>query len=348
MKLIRAVAMLLLMVFFINISTAQRFRAPVFDALDSINAIAYGSAINIKGNSESLLMDLIFPQGDTMKKRPLVIFIHGGGFQNNSRKGSYSAMVCQGFAKRGYVTATIDYRLGIENQKSNDDYANALYRAQQDGRAAIRFLKKHAAQYGIDTNQVFLTGSSAGSKTAMAIAYMDEAELPAGINTEKWGPLEGAGDREGFSSKVHGVLNAWGAMIDFNWIKKGDAPLFNTSGTMDKTVAFDSSFGYHGFKYGGYILYQHCLALGIPTAWRPFYGAGHTLDNDKIKQDSCFQSMVEWLYPLLAINPSKITKLAIDNNIQFQRDENLWRSRSIGLLHRRAAHWRGVGNLLSF
>ena len=348
MKLIRPVVMLLLMVLFINISTAQRFKAPVFETVDSINAIAYGSAMNIKGNPETLLMDLIFPQGDTMKKRPLVVFIHGGGFQNNSRKGSYSAMVCQGFAKRGYVTATIDYRLGIENQKSNDDYANALYRAQQDGRAAIRFLKKHAAQYGIDTNQVYLTGSSAGSKTAMAIAYMDEAELPAGINKAKWGPLEGAGDSEGFSSKVHGVMNAWGAMIDFNWIKKGDAPLFNTSGTMDKTVAFDSSFGYHGFKYGGYILYQHCLALGIPTAWRAFYGAGHTLDNDKTKQDSCFQSMVEWLYPLLAINPSKITKLAIENNFQNLQDENLWRSRSISLLHRRAAHWRGIGNLLSF
>ncbi len=339
MKLIRPVAMLVLMVLFMNITAAQRFKAPVFETVDSINAITYGSAVNIKGSSESLLMDLIFPQGDTMKKRPLVIFIHGGGFQNNSRKGSYSAMVCQGFAKRGYVTATIDYRLGIENQKTEADYANALYRAQQDGRAAIRFLKKHATQYGIDTNQVFLTGSSAGSKTAMAIAYMDEAEVPAGINTGKWGPLEGTGGSEGYSSKVHGVLNAWGAMIDFNWIKKGDAPLFNTSGTMDKTVAFDSSFGYHGFKYGGYILYQHCLSLGIPTAWRPFYGAGHTLDNNKIKQDSCFQSMVEWLYPLLAINHPKITKLAIVNNIQFHRDENLWRSRSVSLLHRRSTHW---------
>ena len=79
-------------------------------------------------------------------------------------------MVCQGFAKRGFVTATIDYRLGIENQKTEVDYANALYRAQQDGRAAIRFLKKHATQYCIDTNKVFLTGSSSGSKTAMAIA----------------------------------------------------------------------------------------------------------------------------------------------------------------------------------
>ena len=339
MKLTRPVVITLLMVLFINICTAQRFKSVIFNTLDSITAIEYGRAVNIKGSSESLLMDLIFPQGDTMKKRPLVIFIHGGGFQNNSRKGSYSAMVCQGFAKRGYVTATIDYRLGIENQKTEADYANALYRAQQDGRAAIRFLKKHATQYGIDTNQVFLTGSSAGSKTAMAIAYMDEAEVPAGINTEKWGPLEGTGGSEGYSSKVHGVLNAWGAMIDFNWIKKGDAPLFNTSGTMDKTVAFDSSFGYHGFKYGGYILYQHCLSLGIPTAWRPFYGAGHTLDNNKIKQDSCFQSMVEWLYPLLAINQPKITKLAIVNNIQFHRDENLWRSRSVSLLHRRSTHW---------
>ncbi len=339
MKLTRPVVITLLMVLFINICTAQRFKSVIFNTLDSITAIEYGRAVNIKGSSESLLMDLIFPQGDTMKKRPLVVFIHGGGFQNNSRKGSYSAMVCQGFAKRGYATATIDYRLGIENQKTEADYANALYRAQQDGRAAIRFLKKHATQYGIDTNQVFLTGSSAGSKTAMAIAYMDEAEVPAGINTEKWGPLEGTGGSEGYSSKVHGVLNAWGAMIDYNWIKKGDAPLFNTSGTMDKTVAFDSSFGYHGFKYGGYILYQHCLSLGIPTAWRPFYGAGHTLDNNKIKQDSCFQSMVEWLYPLLAINQSKITKLAIVNNIQFHRDENLWRSRSVSLLHRRSTHW---------
>jgi hypothetical protein len=338
MKLIRPVAMVLLMLLFMNISTAQRFKAAVFQTVDSINAIAYGSAMNIKGSAETLLMDLIFPQGDTMKKRPLVVFIHGGGFQSNSRKGSYSAMVCQGFAKRGFVTATIDYRLGIENQKTEADYANALYRAQQDGRAAIRYLKKHAAQYGIDTNQVFLTGSSAGSKTAMAIAYMDESELPAGIDIQKWGSLEGTGGNEGFSSKVHGVMNAWGAMIDFNWIKKGDAPLFNTSGTMDKTVAFDSSFGYHGFKYGGYILYQHCLSLGVPTGWRPFYGAGHTLDNNKAKQDSCFQSMVEWLYPLLAINQSKITNLAIDNNIQFQRDENLWRSRSVSLLHRRSTH----------
>lgn len=330
--------LLFILLFLLNSATAQRYKEIVFDRLDSITGVEYGKALNIKGAMESLVMDIFLPQGDTIKKRPLVIFIHGGGFQNNSRKGAYSGMVCQGFAQRGFVTATIDYRLGIEKQKSEADYANALYRAQQDGRAAVRFLKKHALEYGIDTSQVFLTGSSAGSKTAMAIAYMDASEVPASVDFKTWGPLEGSGGSEGFSSTVHGVMNAWGAMIDFNWIKKGDVPLFNTSGTMDKTVAFDSSFGYHGFKYGGYILYQHCLALGIPTGWRPFYGAGHTLDNNKAKQDSCFRSMVEWLFPVLSINQSKKTKLALENNIQFHRDENLWRSRSIGLLYRRTAY----------
>lgn len=77
-----------------------------------------------------------------------MIFIHGGGFQNNSKTGGYSAIVCQGFAKRGYVSATIDYRLGVEKSgtdssgkpaKTNTDYWEALYRAQQDGKAAVRF-----------------------------------------------------------------------------------------------------------------------------------------------------------------------------------------------------------------
>jgi lysophospholipase L1-like esterase len=100
-------------------------------------------------------------------------------------------------------------------------------------------------------------------------------------------------------------MNNWGAIIDYKWIQKGDAPLFNAAGTEDKTVPYDSSYDYHGFKYGPFILYQRCLALGIPTGWRPFYGTGHTLDNKKDKQDSCIQSMAAWLYTQLKINKGK-------------------------------------------
>lgn len=286
----------------------KRFKDEVFPLIDSITNIQYGEAVNIKGQNEQLLLDVFQPSGtDTLKYRPLVIFIHGGGFQNNSKTGGYSSIICQGFARRGYVTATIDYRLGVEKSgteggkpaKTNTDYWEALYRAQQDGKAAVRFFRRYHEKYGIDTSRIYITGSSAGSMTCLAMAYMDEEEVPTVINRNKWGTLEGNSGNEGYSSSVRAVMNAWGAMIDYRWIGSGNVPLFNTSGLVDKTVPYDSSDNYKGFKYGGYVLYQRCLELGIPTGWRPFVNTGHTLDNDKVKQDSCMRSMADWLYTLL-------------------------------------------------
>jgi lysophospholipase L1-like esterase/dienelactone hydrolase len=303
------------LVIFINQATAQkRYKDELFSSIDSLINIQYGEAINIKGDKEKLLLDVIYPsKADTLKHRPLLIFIHGGGFQSNSKTGSYNLKVCQAFAKRGYITATIDYRLGVEKTgfedgksiATNKDFAEALYRAQQDGRAAIRFFRKHAEEYGIDTSQIFLTGSSAGSMTCLAIAYMNENEIPESVNQQKWGKLEGESGNDGYTSKVNGVINAWGSMIDYKWIQEGDIPLFNIAGTEDKKVPFDSSFDYHGFKYGSYILFQHCLSLGIATGWRPFYGNGHTLNSSPLKQDSCIGEMAAWLYTQLKFNKSK-------------------------------------------
>ena len=284
----------------------KRYKDFIFTNVDSLLNIKYGRAINYKNETEDLYLDIITPsKKDTITKRPLVIFIHGGGFKNNSKTGSFSSLLCTSFAKRGYVTATIDYRLGIEKGGSIKDYHEALYRAQQDGKAAIRFFRRYAEKYGIDTSQIFITGSSAGSKTALAIAYMDEVEIPIDVDQSKLGSLEGESGNEGYSSKVKGVINNWGAMVDYKWIQKGDIPLFNVAGTLDKTVPFDSSFDYHSFKYGPYILYQRCLSLGVPTGWKPFYGAGHTLDNKKNLQDSAVNAMAEWLYTQLAIVKSK-------------------------------------------
>jgi lysophospholipase L1-like esterase len=295
----------------------KRYKSEIFTSTDSLINIQYGQAVNLKGIDEKLLLDIITPpKSDTLKLRPLLIFIHGGGFKNNSKNGSYSSMVCNSFAKRGYVTATIDYRLGVAKDNTDKDYFEAMYRAQQDGKAAIRFFRRYAEKYGVDTAQIFITGSSAGSKTCMAIGYMDEKDIPKEINKEKWGTLEGNSGNKNYSSKVHAVLNAWGAIPDYSWIEKGDVPLFTTAGTADKTVAFDSSFVYHGFKYGPYALYEKCLSLGIPTGWRPFYNTGHTLDNNKKKQDSCINSMAAWLYTQLKINKGN----NIEGVLRYEKD----------------------------
>lgn len=292
--------------FFITALPAQkRFRDPITTGVDSALAIPYGAAVNSKGISETLLLNIYQPAvKDTMRFRPLIIFIHGGGFQNGSRTGAYGSRLCNYFAQRGYVVASLDYRLGIEKTKSNADYANALYRAQQDGKAAVRFFRRYAVQYGVDTSQIFITGSSAGAKTCLAMAYMRAEDVPASVDTAQWGSLEGNSGNAGYSSRVSGVMNAWGAMIDYRWIRFGDAPLFNVAGTSDKTVPYDSSYDYHGFKYGPFILYQHCLQSGVATGWMPFYGAGHTLDNNSLKQDSALHEMGAWLYTQLRyINP---------------------------------------------
>ena len=284
----------------------KRYKNNVFTNIDSIINIEYGEAVNLKGENEKLLLNVFMPTAiDTVKDRPLVIFIHGGGFRNNNKSSSISNKLGVVLGKKGYVVASIDYRLGIEKTNSIKDYHEAMYRAQQDARAAIRFFRKNASTYGVDTDQIFLAGSSAGSMTALAVAYMNENEVPSDIDQTKWGSMEGNSGNEGYSSKVQGVLNNWGSMIDYKWIQQGDAPLFNVAGTLDKTVPYDSSYSYNSFKYGPYILYQQCLRLGIPSGWRPFVGAGHTLDNNKMKQDSAIKEMEAWLYTQLKIIKSK-------------------------------------------
>ena len=313
--------LLMLCLFGYQIAGAQkvvRFRDIVFPAIDSATDIVYGHADNIKGNNETLKLDLFCPPaGDTMKKRPLMIYIHGGGFQNNSKTGTYSSLICTGLAKMGYVTASIDYRLGVAKTKTNEDYFEALYRAVQDAKAAVRFFRKYADKYNIDSDQIFVMGSSAGAKTAMHLAYLDQSEVPAFVNTDKLGSLEGTSGNEGYSSKVAGVVNCWGAMINVNRINEGDVPMFNVAGTADQSVPFDSSYDYHGFQYGALILYHRLLSLGIPTGLRRFENTGHTLDNNRQKQDSAFKDIAQWLYTRLSINkPEKPEVFKWERDIQ--------------------------------
>ncbi|ADB36101.1 Esterase/lipase-like protein [Spirosoma linguale DSM 74] len=284
----------------------HRFADEVFPRFDTLNNVVYGQAINLKGQSETLKLDLFLPEkGDTLRKRPLLIFIHGGGFQNNDKVGAFSSMVCSSMARRGYVASSINYRLGLTASKSDTAYFDALYRAVQDAKAAVRFFRKNADLYGIDPDQIFVMGSSAGSKTAMHLAYLDQSEVPSWVDTKRLGTLEGISGNPGYSSKVRGVINCWGAMIDYRWMQPGDAPIFNVHGMADVTVAYDSSFSYHGFRHGSTILYDHALKMGIPTGLQLFEKTGHTLDNDKVKQQAALGEISHWLFTQLLQNEPK-------------------------------------------
>ncbi len=99
------------------------------------------------------------------RARPLILWIHGGGWSRGDARGSGAFAdwpgVLASLAARGYVVAAVDYRLSGE----------ARFPAQvQDVKAAIRFLRSKAGAYGIDPRRVYLWGGSAGGHLAALAA----------------------------------------------------------------------------------------------------------------------------------------------------------------------------------
>ena len=206
-----------------TMDAGTRYKDVVFPSAAITKGIQFGSNVNLDGSNATLLLDLYQPANDTARLRPLVILIHGGSLISGDR--SNMETFCIDFAKRGYVAATIDYRLGIEDPKGVRTILEALLRGVQDTKAAVRFFRSKAGQYGIDTSQIFLEGSSAGSMVAVHYAYWDEDEIPPDVNQAKWGNIEGTSGNPGFSTAIKGIINYCGAIIDQTWIDAGEEPV---------------------------------------------------------------------------------------------------------------------------
>jgi para-nitrobenzyl esterase len=94
-------------------TTGGRYYQPVFAGVTVTSNVVYGSAATYTGATQQLVMDIYQPTGDTVKQRPLVVFAHQGGFLTGSKTDAYMVNICTRLARLGYVTASIDYRLGF-------------------------------------------------------------------------------------------------------------------------------------------------------------------------------------------------------------------------------------------
>lgn len=167
------------------------------------NEERYGNVTSPAGQIVTLRMDIYQPNPviDTLTKRPVIIFCFGGGFVTGSRTETSMIQLCQAFARRGFVTATIDYRLGM-NITDEQLSKRAVYRGVQDGRSAVRFFRNNASTYRVDPNQIFIAGHSAGAFIALHNIYMDkESERPASTFTymttrPDLGTLDAIGDNK--------------------------------------------------------------------------------------------------------------------------------------------------------
>ena len=107
------------------------------------------------GGKRKLHLDLFKPLKKSPKGSPGVIMIHGGGWRSGYRQMEWP--MAQHLAAKGYVTATVEYRLSIESL-----YPVGIY----DLKAAIRWMRANAAKYNIDPKRIAVYGCSAGGELA--------------------------------------------------------------------------------------------------------------------------------------------------------------------------------------
>ncbi|MBX3439936.1 MAG: alpha/beta hydrolase, partial [Planctomycetaceae bacterium] len=144
-----------------------------------------------------LQLDLARPDG--AGPFPVLLFIHGGGWYTGGRR-TYRAMIEEA-ARRGYVAATISYRLmQFDEAEKETTTATTIFPAQvHDAKAAVRWLRANASTYHIDPARIGVTGHSAGGHLSLMLGLTDaDAQL------------EGLSGHPEESSRVQAVVNVFG------------------------------------------------------------------------------------------------------------------------------------------
>lgn len=263
---------------------------PVFGDAEIVSnySVQYGSAIDWQGNTQILDLDVHYPDLaiDTLAKRPFILMIHGGGLLIGDK--SNFTNVCKELAKRGFVTASINYRLGYDCTIDSISKDKAAYRAQQDARAAMRFAVQNASLLRIDTSWMFIGGGSAGSVTALSLVYMNQAEWDLGSPSVSalLGNLDNSGNPLTNSWTIKGVFNNWGAVLEQNLQVEEMVPMVSFHGDADGTVAIDSAYGggcaQDLLSNGSRVLHARLVQNGICSDLSVRPGGGHGVYEDSL------------------------------------------------------------------
>jgi acetyl esterase/lipase len=149
-------------------------------------------------------LDVHVPPGaNASNRRPLLLWIHGGGLVEGS-KGVLKPYAMT-YARAGYVVAMSNYRLTPAMAKNWSLYDHVMRQASEDTMNAIRWLRVHAADYGIDPDRIALMGYSSGGAVVLTHAIAAD-ELDSAVS-----------DFPGVSSRVSGVVSTGATLVNTLW-----------------------------------------------------------------------------------------------------------------------------------
>ena len=283
---------------FTNLLNAQcegRYQTEIFSSVN-VTTLNYSDVYNDIRHE----MDIYTPNEDTVINRPVVIYIHGGGFTIGNKNSVDCVDFCESFARRGYVAVSMNYRLSDYStwMSSNKEQLESIMLAVFDSKAAVRYLRKdfeNGNNFGIDTSTIFIGGYSAGGVTAIHHAYLDSisdlsdnlvdidgtifnmqssVDSIGGVNG-----LEGDAGNYGYSSKVSGVISFAAGIVQTSFIDQYDEPLVSAHGTFDLIANYYCGPVYSNPSVitvcGPGIIHPHADSVGIINDQLVFVGEDH-------------------------------------------------------------------------
>lgn len=294
MKVTLSFFTLLILLGFSNISVAQeRYLDEITDSA-KVETFTYAYK-----DGKSLDLDVYAPMYDSQANRPLIIFVHGGGFSSGKRNDPWIQLFCKKLARHGYVVSSITYRLtrqGTSTEFGCDcpaaDKRITFSKAVEDLQDATFFLIKNREKMGIDPYKIILAGSSAGAETVLNTAY--QPPYCYGLDN---GPVSYAG-----------VISMAGAIPDTAKITKDSAvPSLLFHGTCDNLVPYATAPHRHcregqpGYivLHGGYTISQRLRQLGTPFWLYTYCNAAHEIagkpatDNFREILDFCYSFVLK-------------------------------------------------------
>jgi acetyl esterase/lipase len=228
-------------------------------------------------NGKSLQLDLYKPK-NLIKPAPLLVFIVGGGWKSVEREGYLVYLLA--FARKGYVTATVSYRV----------VKDGPYPAcAEDITDAVQWFFKNSETYGYDPDRIALIGGSAGAHLALLAGYgwkkndttIDSSVVPAAKHKIKavvdiYGPTDLTAEFPRTNSTVTNFLaTTWDEApklfleaSPIHYLNKNNPPTMILHGTSDQIVPVSQSD----------LIKARLDSLGVPNVYYKLPLWPHTMD----------------------------------------------------------------------
>ena len=266
--------------------------------------VVYGVAAVAHGEAQiDLLLDLYEPIDSSEAEKPVLITIHGGGFIVEDKSAAEHVDLAMYFAARGFVVASINYRLGRDAPPADPMQVEAAlaYRhlfpaadcaaahaAMVDTKAALRWVHANASSRGLDSSRLFVVGDSAGGFCAVVAGVSECDELDTGFPGDPIPPE----NHPGADCRVRAIVDLWGGVGPWlEAIDGEDPPMLLVYGTDD-------------FLYDeGLRLRDRCETVGLVYEWVILDGYGHGAWGAEIGGLGHNEAILEFLRRVGALAP---------------------------------------------